>query len=80
MWGATSAPITPATSPKFAVSPSLNPYTRLRRKPPDSVLCHGSGGWPVKSASVSACAADSFASLSETARASSKVAARWRSM
>ena len=35
------APIMPATRPKLAVSPSLKPYTTLRRKPPDSVAVPG---------------------------------------
>src|SRR5438132_10344683 len=76
MCGATEAPITPATSPKFAVSPSLNPYTTLRRNPPDPVLCQGSAARPARPASVSACAADSLASLSDTSRASSKLTSR----
>ena len=38
--GCTAAPITPATRPKFAVRPSLNPYTTLRRNPPEPVLCN----------------------------------------
>src|SRR5213079_653393 len=46
--GCTAAPITPATSPKFAVNPSLKPYTTLRRKPPDPVLCHGSAPLPAE--------------------------------
>src|SRR5438309_484830 len=47
-----NSPITPATSPKFAVSPSLNPYTTLRRNPPDAVLCHGSAPLPAIPPSV----------------------------
>ena len=58
------APMTPATRPKFAVSPSLNPYTTLRRKPPDSVRCHGSALFPLMPASSLACSADSRASSS----------------
>src|ERR1041384_7131886 len=46
MCGVTAAPITPATRPKLAVRPSLNPYTTLRRNPPDPVLCHGSAPPP----------------------------------
>ena len=78
--GCTAAPITPATRPKFAVSPSLNPYTTLRRNPPDSVRCQGSAFFPASPASVSACAADSFASVNETAFASVAWDARCRSM
>ena len=56
--------MTPATRPKFAVRPSLNPYTTLRRNPPDSVRCHGSALFPLMPASSLACSADSRASSS----------------
>ena len=64
------APNTPATSPKFAVSPSLKPYTTLRRNPPDSTRCHGSpwSDTPARCASSVACSALSLASCSASAR------------
>ena len=80
MCGATAAPSTPATSPKLAVRPSLKPYTTLRRKPPEPVRCQGSLARPASFASVSACAADSLARVSDTLRASSVLACRCRSM
>src|ERR1041384_6666146 len=59
------APTIPATSPKLAVRPSLNPYTRFRRKPPAPVLCHGSPLPPCTSpARLPAWAFDSRASVS----------------
>src|SRR5438093_7555006 len=76
--GCTAAPITPATSPKLAVSPSLKPYTTLRKNPPEPVLCHGSAPLPARSASVPACAADSLASCRETCCASGRLDALWR--
>ena len=61
--GATLAPITPASNPKFAVRPSLKPYTTFLNKPPDSERCQGSSCVPFISINFPACWAESFASL-----------------